>query len=134
MSTNTVFNTTADRYAALKDLDEQLRDDKSVFQTQSVQEQQQQQQKQQNPFKQNGNLHPNGNPFQFVGETKVMYGGGAIDTNDRYDGSNDFSQMHQRNPFQVSSKICFWCRWNGGSMVEFFFDVDDGMSRRLDLL
>lgn len=98
MAPNTVFSTT-DRYAALKDLDEQLRDDKSVFQsqcTQSVQEQQH------NPFKlQNGNLHSISNPFQVLGETKVNYSG-AVD-NERYDGSNDFSQMYQRNPFQVSS-------------------------------
>ncbi|XP_037024320.1 arf-GAP domain and FG repeat-containing protein 1 [Bradysia coprophila] len=97
MASNTVFSTT-DRYAALKDLDEQLRDDKSVFQSQSVQEHQQQQQ---NPFKQhNGNLHSIGNPFQVLGETKVNFGG-AID-NGRYDGTNDFnSHMHQRNPFQI---------------------------------
>lgn len=91
---NTVFST-ADRYAALKDLDEQLRDDKSVFQSQSVQE------NHQNPFKQqNSNVHSIGNPFQILGETKINYGG-AMD-GERYAGSNDYGQMHQRNPFQVS--------------------------------
>lgn len=91
MST-TVFST-ADRYAALKDLDEQFRDDKSVFQSQSVQE------NQQNPFKQqNGNSHSIGNPFQVLGDAKNYYSSGAIGN----DGMNDFSQMHQRNPFQVS--------------------------------
>lgn len=96
MASATVFST-ADRYAALKDLDEQLRDDKSVFQSQSTQSVQEHQQ---NPFKlQNGNLHSISNPFQVIGDTKVNYNG-AIDN-----GSNDFSQMHQRNPFQVSSSI-----------------------------
>lgn len=97
MASNPVQFSTTDRYAALKDLDEQLRDDKSVFQSQSVQEHQQ------NPFKsQNGNLHSISNPFQILGETRVNYGGGAID-NERYDGSNEYnSQLHQRNPFQVS--------------------------------
>lgn len=101
MASNTVFSTT-DRYAALKDLDEQLREDKSVFQsqyTQSVQEHQ-------NPFKlQNGNLHSISNPFQVLGETKGNYSG-AID-NERYGGLNDFSQLHQRNPFQVSISRLF---------------------------
>lgn len=98
MASTMVFSTT-DRYAALKDLDEQLRDDKSQSQcTQSVQEHQP------NPFKlQNGNFHSISNPFQVLGETKMNYNSGAID-NERYDGSNDFSQMHQRNPFQVSGK------------------------------
>lgn len=99
MTSNNVFSTT-DRYAALKDLDEQLRDDKSVFQSQSVQEQQP------NPFKlQNGNLHAISNPFQILGETKFNYsvGNGAIDNNERFSGSNDYNnQVHQRNPFQVS--------------------------------
>jgi Arf-GAP domain and FG repeat-containing protein 1 len=87
-----------DRYAALKDLDEQLREDKSVFQSQvtsSVQENQNQ-----NPFKlQNGNLQPISNPFQVLGETKGTHNG-AID-NERYAGSNNYSQLHQRNPFQI---------------------------------
>lgn len=101
MTSTTVFSTT-DRYAALKDLDEQLRDDKSQSQcTQSVQEHQP------NPFKlQNGNFHSISNPFQVLGETKMNYNSGAID-NERYDGSNDFSQMHQRNPFQVRGKLPF---------------------------
>lgn len=87
-TSNTVLSTT-DRYAALKDLDEQLREDKSVFQSQSTQSVQEHQQ---NPFKlRNGHLNSIGNPFQVLGETK-----GAIDN----DGSS--SQLHQRNPFQVS--------------------------------
>ncbi|KAJ6645902.1 Arf-GAP domain and FG repeat-containing protein 1 [Pseudolycoriella hygida] len=97
MGSATVYSTT-DRYAALKDLDEQLREDKSVFQSQSTQSVQEQHQ--QNPFKlQNGNLHSLSNPFQVLGDTKMNYSG-AID-NERYNGSNDFSQMHQRNPFQI---------------------------------
>lgn len=97
ITSNAVFSTT-DRYAALKDLDEQLREDKSVFQSQSTQSVQEHQQ---NPFKlQNGSVHSISNPFQVLGETKGNYSG-AID-NKRYDGSNDFSQLHQRNPFQVS--------------------------------